>query len=85
MSSCSVLQKLREPKILDMSIFDWATSLGAAVVVGLWMHLKGSVRWIGFLVAWTLAGVAIHWVLGVDTMLGYYLELNKRPVRKACV
>lgn len=82
---CSLLQTLRGPKILDMSIFDWVTSLGAAVLIGFWMHLKGPARWAGFLVTWTAAGVAIHWALGVDTMFGYYLGLNKKPERKACI
>jgi hypothetical protein len=86
MEPCSPIQALRGPKIFDMSTFDWVTSLGAAAIVGHFaMHLKKPIHWVVFLVAWTLTGVLIHLAVGVDTMLGYYLGLNPKPVRKPCV
>lgn len=75
------ITSLRKPKILGMAIFDWTVSLFLAVIVGLFLSLKGIGTWIAFLVAWTLFGVYVHYIFGIDTMLGYYLNLNERPVR----
>jgi hypothetical protein len=77
------LQVLRKPKILNMSIFDWVTSLLVGGLLGWWLGLKG-VQWAWFLLAWILFGVAAHYVFGVDTMLGYYLGLNPVPQRGEC-
>lgn len=82
--ACSWIQTLRKPKILDMSIFDWVTSLLAAALVGYFLKLHGYVNWTVFLVGWTLTGVAIHAAFGVNTMFGYYLGLNPKPIRKSC-
>jgi hypothetical protein len=83
--ACSWIQSLRKPKILDMSIFDWVTSLLAAFLVGYFlMKLRGYINWALFIVGWTLAGVAIHKLFGVNTMLGYYMGLNPKPIRKEC-
>ena len=84
MKKCSWIQSLRKPKILNMSIFDWVTSLLGAILVGRYIGIIGYPKWILFLVAWTLGGVAIHYVFGVNTMLGYYLGLNPPPVRADC-
>ena len=78
----SLLSQLRKPKILDMSVFDWVTSLLAAYLVGLYaFKIKGLVYWGIFIVCWILFGVFAHKVAGVDTMLGYYLGLNRPPKR----
>jgi len=74
------LQTLRKPKILGMSIFDWAVSLLLGLLVGLYLSVKG-IQWIPFLVAWIAFGVAVHAAFGVNTMLGYYLHINPKPVR----
>jgi len=74
------IQSLRKPKIFGMSIFDWAVSLLLGLLVGLYISVKG-LGWIPFLVAWILFGVAVHAAFGVNTMLGYYLHLNPKPVR----
>lgn len=83
--TCSPIQLLRKPKVWDMSIFDWVTSLLAAVLIGRWFKVRGTKAWIEFILYWTFLGVAIHWVAGVDTMLGYYLGINRKPVRVECV
>jgi hypothetical protein len=67
-----------------MSIFDWVTSLLGAALLGYFLRLRGYVNWIVFLSGWTLTGVAIHAAFGVNTMFGYYLGLNPKPVRKDC-
>jgi len=68
-----------------MSIFDWLTSLLVAVLVGRYFGITGYLKWILFLVIWTLGGVAIHSYFGVNTMFGYYLGLNPKPVRDDCL
>lgn len=85
MKQCSTLDRLRKPKIADMSIFDWVTSLVVAYMVGAWLlRLRGFIIWSVFIVAWVGLGVAVHWWTGVPTMLGYYVGLNEKPVRVAC-
>jgi len=83
MEACTPLQRLRKPKIFNMSIFDWVTSLLAAGLVGWWLGLAG-MQWAWFLVAWVAFGVATHYIFGVNTMLGYYLGLNLVPQRVDC-
>jgi hypothetical protein len=82
---CSPLDKLRAPKILNMSIFDWVTSLLGAAALGLLLGVKGPRNWALFIVGWVLFGVAAHAAFGVKTMFGYYLGLNEKPDRsKQC-
>lgn len=84
--TCSTIQRLRKPKILNMSIFDWVTSLLAAFLIGFYgFHLKGVKNWAIFIAAWIVFGILTHWVFGVNTMLGYYLGINPIPQRKECV
>jgi hypothetical protein len=83
MAPCSTIQLLRKPKILNMSIFDWVTSLLLAVIVGFYIGIKGY-QWAPFIVMWTLFGVLTHYAFGIDTMLGYYIGLNPPPERKDC-
>jgi len=75
---CSLIEKLRSPKILDMSAFDWITSLMGAVLVGKWIQTKD---WFAFILAWIAFGVVAHLIFGVDSMFGYYIGVNKKPVR----
>jgi uncharacterized membrane protein YcaP (DUF421 family) len=75
----SWIETLREPKILDMSIFDWVISLVVAALVGKWLGIK---QWPLFLVVWIAFGIWAHWLFGIKTMLGYYVGLNEKPERK---
>jgi hypothetical protein len=76
---------MRKPKILDMSIFDWVTSLLGAWLIGRFLfRLRGVLAWVAFLLFWVALGVAIHWMFGVPTMLGYYLGVSVKPKRKEC-
>jgi len=76
------VEKLREPKVGDMSIFDWTTSLLIAFIVGRYiLNLQSKKDWSIWIIVWILIGVFVHKVLGIDTMLGYYLSLNPKPVR----
>jgi len=75
---CSLIEKLRSPKILDMSAFDWITSMIGAVLVGKLIQTKD---WLAFILAWIMFGVVAHLIFGVDSMFGYYIGVNKKPVR----
>jgi uncharacterized membrane protein YcaP (DUF421 family) len=75
----SWIETLREPKILDMSIFDWIISLVVAATVGKWLGIN---QWPLFLVVWIAFGIWAHWLFGIETMLGYYVGLNEKPERK---
>ena len=65
-----------------MSIFDWVTSIAGAILLGKWLGIKGFEQWIGFILAWIVFGIVVHYVVGVKTMLGYYIGLNEKPERK---
>jgi hypothetical protein len=71
---------LRKPKIFGMAIFDWTVSLLLGLLVGWYFSVKG-LGWIPFLFAWIAFGIAVHAAFGVNTMLGYYLGLNPKPLR----
>ena len=81
--ACTPLQMLRKPKIFDMSIFDWVTSLLGAFLLAYFLKVKYS-HMILFLLFWVLFGVVVHAYFNVPTMLGYYLGLNEKPVRTEC-
>ena len=83
MPACTTIQRLRKPKILNMSIFDWITSLLLAALLGYFLSIKGS-QWLPFLLAWTLFGVLTHYAFDINTMLGYYLGINPVPIRQEC-
>jgi hypothetical protein len=48
------------------------------------MRNKSTEDWLFFFSIWTLVGVLIHKLINIDTQLGYYLGLNKKPIRKEC-
>lgn len=79
--STRLLQRLRGPRVFGMAVFDWAASLGAAVLVG--RHLFAlrfcshhGAAWAIFLLGWIAMGVLVHLWFAVPTTLGYYLGLN---------
>ena len=84
MDKCTTIQLLRKPKILDMSIFDWLTSLFGAFLLGKLVGINGIVHWLFFVLGWILFGIFAHWYYKIPTMLGYYLGINEKPVRKEC-
>jgi hypothetical protein len=74
------LAQLRKPKILDMSIFDWVTSLLGAF----WLSYVFDIKWsmmFAFLLFWIAFGVAVHAYFNIPTMFGYYLGINEKPLR----
>jgi hypothetical protein len=76
------IEKLREPKVGGMAAFDWTLSLLAAFIAGRYiLNLQSKKEWGLWIFIWICIGVFVHKVLGIDTMLGYYLSLNPKPVR----
>lgn len=83
---CGIVDVLRGPKVADMPIFDWAGSLLAAFLIGKYvLGIRNILTWIAWILVWTAFGIIVHYILGVRTMLGYYLGINARPARKECM
>ncbi len=83
MEKCGIIDQLREPKLLDMSLFDWILSLFGAILIGRFIGVRGTV-WFAWLIFWIALGVGIHYLMGVPTTMGYYLGLNDKPKKKQC-
>lgn len=82
---CTIIDKLRKPKIFGMSFFDWFFSLFGAYLIGKYIFKINNIyNWIIFIFCWILFGIFMHWYFGIDTMLGYYLHINKKPDIKIC-
>jgi hypothetical protein len=64
-----------------MAVFDWVASIAAATVIGLVLRLRSPLAWVSWGVFWVGFGLAIHKVVGVNTMLGYYMGINVMPKR----
>jgi len=68
-----------------MSVFDWVVSLAGGLMIGFYLlklkTINSSIIW---LIIWTFIGIIVHYAMDVDTMLGYYLGINKYPKRKIC-
>ena len=86
MGTCSMVDRLRGPKILGMSIFDWVASLLGGLLLGYYaLGFKTVLSMAVWIVVWIALGVIAHIIAGVDTMFGYYLGLNAKPDRsKKC-
>jgi hypothetical protein len=76
------MDQLRKPKILDMSIFDWVTALlGGYIIAYYFLELKDTNLIILFEIGFIIFGIIVHKIFGINTMLGYYIGLNEKPVR----
>jgi len=85
MDDCSVLDKLRGPKIFNMSVFDWITSLLGAWLIGHYvLKIKSIFNYVVWFIIWIILGIIVHKIFKIDTMLGYYLGINPKPKRKIC-
>lgn len=76
------MDTLRKPKILDMSIFDWMTTLLGGYLISVYLlnlHKVESI--ILFEILFIIFGIIVHKIFGINTMLGYYLGLNPKPLR----
>jgi len=84
MTDYTLIDKLRQPKIAGMSILDWLVSLVAVFLIGRLFGLKSVFYWLLFILSWIVFGIFVHWYFGISTMLGYYLGINEKPIRKEC-
>jgi lipid-A-disaccharide synthase-like uncharacterized protein len=76
------MDQLRKPKILDMSIFDWVTALLGGYLLCIYIfNITDTKLIIMFEFGFIIFGIIVHKIFSVDTMLGYYLGINKKPPR----
>ena len=82
MEQCTALDVVRKYKIVDMAVFDWAATLLGAYLVN-YFYLPKMKYWKVALV-FVLLGIVVHKMMGINTMLNYYLGLSGMPIRKHC-
>jgi hypothetical protein len=76
------MEQLRKPKILDMSIFDWVTALlGGFIIAYYFLGIKDSKYIVLFEIGFIIFGIVVHKIFGINTMLGYYIGINEKPIR----
>ena len=76
------MDQLRKPKILDMSIFDWVTTLiGGYLLAHYLFKLNDTQSIVVFEIGFIIFGIIVHKLFGINTMLGYYLGINDKPKR----
>jgi hypothetical protein len=77
------MDALRKPKILDMSIFDWITALLFGYLLAKYLFkLSDTSSIVLFEISFIVFGIIVHKLFGINTMLGYYLGINDKPIRK---
>ena len=72
----SILKTLREPKILDMAIFDLAAVAMLAISYGI--YDKSLLSVISAFVILIIVGIVVHATLCIPTMLNAYIGINKK-------
>ena len=80
--TCTIIDKVRSPKILDMAIFDWSATLLVGFILTLIIYYFSRVNFIILLIliscSLIFSGVVVHKLLGIPTMFNYYLGLNSK-------
>ncbi len=89
MTDCTLIQQLRTPRIFNMAILDWVMTLFGAYILTHFLsrYFKNENFYrLLFNVTFGLTVLAIflHWLFGVNTVLGYYLGLNEMPKIVKC-
>ena len=75
---------LRKPKILDMSIFDWVTTLLGGYFIAIYILKIDDIQSIILIeIGFIILGIIVHKLFGINTMLGYYLGINEKPIRNS--
>jgi hypothetical protein len=76
------MDTLRKPKILNMSIFDWVTALLCGYLICKYLFdINETKHIVLFEIGFIIFGIIIHKIFGINTMLGYYLGINEKPLR----
>ena len=70
----SLLKTLREPKLLNMSIFDFVATFVIAIILNKFVLPKQNVFLIFILLV--ILGIIIHMQFNIPTMMNYYLGIN---------
>ena len=84
--TCGLIDTLRKPKIIDMSIFDWVMTLLVGYLLAIYIfNLTDIYLILYFEMLVILLGIITHKIFGINTMLGYYIGLNPKPIRKECI
>lgn len=73
---------LRSYRFFAMPIFDLLGTALLAAVIGYYLGFRDVLTQTLWIITFFLIGIVTHLILRVDTMLGYYLGLNKKPIRK---
>lgn len=90
MVQCNFIQQIRQYKIFGMAIFDWISTFLAGLLLTYlldkYVFIKNNF-W--ELYVWTMIfliilAIFVHKIMGVDTMLNYYLGLNPKPLQTIC-
>jgi hypothetical protein len=85
-NTCGLIDTLRKPKLLDMSIFDWGITLFVGYLLAIYIFKLTDIYLIlYFEMIIIVLGIITHKIFGVNTMLGYYIGLNPKPIRKECI
>ena len=90
-NKCTLIDKLRKPKFINMAIFDIvATFIGALFLAKMFYKHKNNF-WLSTIIIFTILiilGIIIHYMFNIPTMLNYYLGLNSKTAviesRKSC-
>lgn len=77
MSGSSLINRLRGPKIMNMSIFDWTATFIVAVIISYVIYKKiDFMDIIKIFIVLIIIAILTHYFFGIPTMLNYYLGLN---------
>ena len=77
-----LITNLRKPRIAKIALFDVITAiLGVFIFLKLFFRNQNNLKlfFVSVLLAF-LFGIVVHYVLGIPTMLNYYLGLSKKPI-----
>ena len=93
-TNCSTLERLRQPRIGGIVLFDSSITIVLTLILGYfiygnWPALRKSMSLLTYevmlLIAVIVLGIAIHKATGTKTMLNYYLGLSQKPDVFECV
>lgn len=87
--NCTLIDRLRGPKIFNMAVFDWvATIIGACIICYFYYGSISLPNTLFILVLLILVAIIVHYIFKIPTMLNAYLGLNSKDSvlenRKSC-
>lgn len=79
-NNCTTIDKLRQPKLFNMAIFDWIATIFFIYIIAyytsssnnFWTYFA-TLCFIGILCA-----IFVHWYFNIPTMFNYYLGINTK-------